>query len=79
MRRDVSAADDEEHRMRSVTDHRRPPERPPKPRTATPGVAVQATGVVKVYGRGPAAVRALDGVTVSFGAGQLNFRVEWRQ
>lgn len=35
------------------------------------GGSVQATDLVKVYGRGSAAVRALDGVTVRFGAGQL--------
>jgi putative ABC transport system ATP-binding protein len=57
--------------MRSVTDQRRPAERPSEARPNHPGVAVQATDVVKVYGSGPAVVRALDGVTVSFGAAQL--------
>jgi putative ABC transport system ATP-binding protein len=35
------------------------------------GGAVQATDLVKVYGQGPAAVRALDGITVGFAAGRL--------
>ncbi len=35
------------------------------------GVAVQATDLVKVYGSGSAAVRALDGVSVAFGSGAL--------
>jgi putative ABC transport system ATP-binding protein len=33
--------------------------------------AVTASGLVKVYGSGPTAVRALDGVSVSFGAGRF--------
>jgi putative ABC transport system ATP-binding protein len=39
------------------------------PRQAA-GVAARAVDAVKVYGTGPAAVRALDGVTVDFPAGK---------
>src|SRR3954462_10011956 len=40
------------------------------PVTSPPGVAAARTvDAVKVYGRGPTAVRALDGVTVEFPAG----------
>jgi putative ABC transport system ATP-binding protein len=43
---------------------------PPVPSTAAPTIAAAgAVAAVKVYGRGDAAVRALDGVTVSFAAG----------
>jgi putative ABC transport system ATP-binding protein len=36
-----------------------------------PVAAARATGAVKIYGSGSSAVRALDGVTVSFAAGAL--------
>ena len=42
---------------------------PPSTRAAT--VAAQAVDVTKVYGRGEAQVRALDGVSVDFGTGRL--------
>ena len=43
---------------------------PPLPSTSVPVVAAAGTvAAVKVYGRGDAAVRALDGVTVGFAAG----------
>src|SRR2546423_6179975 len=35
------------------------------------GVAARAVDAVKVYGRGDAAVRALDGVTVEFASGRF--------
>lgn len=35
-------------------------------------VAARATDAVKIYGRGDAEVRALDGVTVSFAKGQFS-------
>jgi putative ABC transport system ATP-binding protein len=61
----------EEQDMASVTKVRRPrSEQPPEGRRAV-GVAVQATDLVKVYGRGTAAVRALDGVSVRFAASRL--------
>ncbi len=39
---------------------------PPQPGTPTAGFAASATDAVKTYGRGDAAVHALDGVTVGF-------------
>jgi len=39
--------------------------------TAPPNAAAQAVEAVKVYGRGDTTVRALDGVSVSFGTGQF--------
>jgi putative ABC transport system ATP-binding protein len=36
------------------------------------GIAVAATDLVKVYGAGPTAVRALDGVAAEFAAGQFH-------
>ena len=41
------------------------PQPPPPPRLATDAVA-RAVDAVKVYGKGDAAVTALDGITVSF-------------
>ncbi|GLZ14892.1 ABC transporter ATP-binding protein [Actinomadura sp. NBRC 104425] len=41
------------------------------PAPARPTVAAQARDVVKVYGRGDTAVRALDGATVSIDAGRF--------
>ena len=37
-----------------------------------PGVAASAVDATKVYGRGPTEVRALDGVTLDFAAGQFS-------
>jgi putative ABC transport system ATP-binding protein len=39
--------------------------------SAGPGSAVLARDLVKTYGSGPTAVRALDGVTVGFGQGEF--------
>lgn len=52
-------------RVRRQTTDRREPARHPR------GASVQATDLVKVYGRGTASVRALDGVTVSLAAAKL--------
>lgn len=43
---------------------------PPSPPTARDGAA-RAVGLTKIYGRGDVAVHALDGVDVSFGAGEF--------
>ena len=56
--------------MASVVDVRREPACARAGRPA--GGAVQATDLVKVYGKGGAAVRALDGVSVTFAAGRLS-------
>jgi len=46
---------------------------PATPPTAAPGrAAARGTDLVKVYGQGDAAVRALDGVSVEFAAGQFS-------
>jgi putative ABC transport system ATP-binding protein len=66
----VLANGDEEQIMANVMDVRRPAADPPGERGSA-GIAVQATDVVKVYGRGNAAVEALAGVSVTFGAGRL--------
>jgi putative ABC transport system ATP-binding protein len=42
------------------------------PCTSTPPPAATAEGVVKVFGEGPTAVRALDEVTVAFPAGRFS-------
>ena len=39
--------------------------------TTRPAVAARATDLVKTYGRGAAAVRALDGASVAVDAGRL--------
>jgi putative ABC transport system ATP-binding protein len=44
----------------------------PIPATEALPVAARTNDAVKVYGRGDAMVRALDGVTVSFGKGQFS-------
>jgi putative ABC transport system ATP-binding protein len=44
----------------------------PSPVSETQPVAARTTDAVKVYGRGDATVRALDGVTVSFARGQFS-------
>jgi putative ABC transport system ATP-binding protein len=67
----VLADDDEEQRMTSVTKVRRSAEQRPPVDRSRAGGAVQATDVVKVHGKGSAAVRALDGVSVRFAAGRL--------
>ncbi|WP_129338697.1 ABC transporter ATP-binding protein [Cellulomonas endophytica] len=43
----------------------------PAPRPAATAPASSARGLTKVYGSGPAAVRALDGVDVDFAAGRF--------
>jgi putative ABC transport system ATP-binding protein len=43
----------------------------PPPSTAPPAAAASARDAVKVYGSGDTEVRALDGVTVDFGAGRF--------
>jgi putative ABC transport system ATP-binding protein len=43
----------------------------PPSTTTTTGVAAQARDVVKIYGRGPAAVRALDGANLTIDAGRF--------
>jgi len=50
----------------TLTRHRSPQVAP-----AAPGVAARAVDAVKVYGRGEAEVRALDGVTVDFATGRF--------
>lgn len=45
---------------------------PPSPVSEAQSVAARTTDAVKVYGRGDAEVRALDGVTVSFAKGQFS-------
>jgi len=47
------------------------PAAPSPLRTTVEGLLVSATDLVRVYGHGEAAVRALDGVTVGFPAGRL--------
>ena len=44
----------------------------PSPVSESQSVAARATDAVKVYGRGDAMVRALDGVTISFAKGQFS-------
>src|ERR1044071_1957014 len=41
-------------------------------KSAAAGIAVAAADLVKVYGSGPAAVRALDGVAAEFAAGEFH-------
>jgi putative ABC transport system ATP-binding protein len=48
-----------------------PPEQETPPERAAAPVAAAAVDVVKTYGRGEAAVRALDGVTVAIPAGRF--------
>jgi putative ABC transport system ATP-binding protein len=50
----------------TLTRHREPDARAPEP-----GIAARADDAVKVYGRGEAEVRALDGVTVEFATGRF--------
>ena len=44
----------------------------PAPRAETLPVAARTTDAVKVYGKGDAMVRALDGITVAFAKGQFS-------
>jgi putative ABC transport system ATP-binding protein len=46
-------------------------ESPPEPQPSPPPLAAQADNVVKVYGTGETAVRALDGVSVDFPVGRF--------
>jgi putative ABC transport system ATP-binding protein len=43
----------------------------PHPTTGAPAPAARVEALVKIYGSGPAAVRALDGVDVSFATGRF--------
>jgi putative ABC transport system ATP-binding protein len=52
-----------------VVDTSLAPDPAPLPAPATPAPASSARGLTKVYGSGPSAVRALDGVDVDFRAG----------
>jgi len=60
--------------MTDVTEVRQGPTRrseEPAERVRGAGGAVQASDLVKVYGKGTSAVRALDGVSVTFAAARL--------